>query len=62
MAALAEREAFCGAGLELRPSNKAEHFTISRHASPRGGFLFHALRFFAIVGVLVRFDHAPVKE
>ena len=32
MAVVAGREAFCGAGLELRPSNKAEHFTISRHA------------------------------
>ena len=62
MAALAEREAFCGAGLELRPSNKAEHFTISRHASPRGGFLFHAQWFFAIVGVIMRFDHAPEKK
>jgi hypothetical protein len=33
------------------------HFTISRHASPRGGFLFHALRFLGIASVLVRFDH-----
>jgi hypothetical protein len=32
--------------------------TISRHASPRGGFLFHAaLRFFEIARVLMRFDH-----
>ena len=30
---------------------------MSRHASPRGGFLFHALRFFEIALVLVRFDH-----
>ena len=32
--------------------------TISRHTSPRGGFLFHAaLRFFEIARVLVRLDH-----
>ena len=30
---------------------------MSRHASPRGGFLFHALRFFEIARVLVCFDH-----
>jgi hypothetical protein len=36
----------------------SQHFTISRHASPRGGFLFYAaLRFFEIARVLVRFDH-----
>jgi hypothetical protein len=31
---------------------------MSRHASPRGGFLFHApLRFFEIAHLLVSFDH-----
>jgi hypothetical protein len=35
---------------------KQQHITVSRHASPRGGFLFHALRFFEIAIVLVRFD------
>ena len=35
-----------------------QHFTISRHASPRGGFLFRAaLRLFEIARVLVRLDH-----
>jgi hypothetical protein len=29
---------------------------MSRHASTRGGFLFHPLRFFEIDRVLVRFD------
>jgi len=33
------------------------HFAISRHVSPRGGFLFHASRFFELARVLVRFDH-----
>jgi hypothetical protein len=28
---------------------------MSRHVSPRGGFLFHALRFFEIARVLLRF-------
>jgi hypothetical protein len=36
---------------------KQQHFTISRHASPCGGFLFHALRFSELARVLVRFDH-----
>ena len=36
---------------------KQQHFTISRHASPRGGFLFHASRLFEIARVLVHFDH-----
>jgi hypothetical protein len=37
---------------------KQQHFTISRHVSPRGGFLFHAtLRFSELARVLVRFDH-----
>ena len=27
---------------------KQQHFTISRHVSARGGFLFHALRFFQL--------------
>jgi hypothetical protein len=37
---------------------KQQHITISRHASPRGGFLFHAaLRFFEIARLLVRLDH-----
>jgi hypothetical protein len=37
---------------------KKQHYTISRHASPRGGFLFHAaLRFFEVARVFVRFDH-----
>jgi hypothetical protein len=31
---------------------------MSRHASPRGGFLFHtALRFFEIARLLMSFDH-----
>ena len=31
---------------------------MSRHASPRGGFLFHAaLRLFKIARVLMRFNH-----
>jgi hypothetical protein len=38
-------------------STKQQHFTISRHVSARGGFLFHALRFFEIARVLVRFNH-----
>jgi hypothetical protein len=38
---------------------KQQHFTLSRHASPCGGFLFHAalLLFEKIARVLVRFDH-----
>ena len=37
---------------------KQQHFTISRHASPRGGFLFYAsLCLFEIARVLVRFDY-----
>jgi hypothetical protein len=36
---------------------KQQHFTISRHASPRGGFLFHASRLFELARVLVRLDH-----
>jgi hypothetical protein len=39
---------------------KQKSFTISRHASPRGGFLFRsrkASRFFELARVLVRFDH-----
>ena len=36
---------------------KEQHFTISRHTSPCGGFLFHAeLRFFEIALVFVRLD------
>ena len=38
----------------LKP--RSQHFTISRHASPCGGFVFHALRFFEIACVLVRFN------
>jgi len=35
-----------------------QHFTVSRHASPCGGFLFHAaLRFFELACVFVCFDH-----
>jgi len=34
-----------------------QQLAISRHPSPRGGFLFHALRFFEIARVLVRLDH-----
>ena len=53
--------AFAASGqqsLKLRLLTKPQHFTISRHASPRGGFLFHAAsRFFEIARVLVRFDH-----
>jgi hypothetical protein len=30
---------------------KQQHFTISRHASPCGGFLFCSLRFFEIARV-----------
>jgi hypothetical protein len=37
---------------------KQQHYTISRHASSRGGFLFHAaLRLFELALVLVRLDH-----
>jgi len=37
---------------------KWQQLAISRHASPRGGSLFHAAsRFFEIAHVLVRFDH-----
>jgi hypothetical protein len=44
-----------------KAATKQRHLTISRHASARGGFLFHALRLFEIVCVLVRFDHvAPL--
>jgi hypothetical protein len=36
---------------------------ISRHASPRGGFLFHAaLRFCEIPRVLLRFDHVALTD
>ena len=35
----------------------SRYFTISRHVSPRGGFLFCPLRFFELAPVLVRFDH-----
>ena len=35
-----------------------QHFTISRHALPHGGFLFHALRLFELARVPVRLDHA----
>ena len=35
-------------------SNKAAYFTISRHASPRGGFLFRsALPVFELTSVLI---------
>jgi hypothetical protein len=38
--------------------NKQQHFTMSRHASPRGGFLFRsALPVFELARVLVRLDH-----
>jgi hypothetical protein len=40
-------------------SNKQQHFTISRHASPRGGFLFPRSLLFEIARVLVRFNHLP---
>jgi hypothetical protein len=40
------------------PQQKQRHFTISRHVSPRGDFLFHALRLFEIARVLVRCNHA----
>jgi len=33
-----------------------QHFTISRHVSAHGGFLFHALRFSEIALVSVYFD------
>ena len=37
---------------------KQQHFTISRHASPCDGFLFHAtLRLIELASVLVRFGH-----
>jgi len=37
---------------------KQQYFTISRHASSCGGFLFHVvLRLLEIALVLVRFDH-----
>jgi hypothetical protein len=37
---------------------KQQYFTISHHASPRGGFLFHVmLRLLEIARVLVRFNH-----
>ena len=40
-----------------------QHFTISRHASPCGGFLFHVvLRLLEIARVLGRFDRAPEKK
>ena len=38
-------------------SLKQQHFTVSRHASARGGFLFWSLRLFELAHVLVRFDH-----
>jgi hypothetical protein len=39
-------------------ASRTYHYSISRHASPPGGFLFHAaLRFFEIPRVLMRFDH-----
>jgi len=42
---------------------KQQYFTISRHASPRGGFLFHVvLRLLEIARVLGRFDHATEKK
>jgi hypothetical protein len=34
----------------------SQHFTISRHASARGGFLFHALPFFEIAFMPVYLD------
>jgi hypothetical protein len=37
--------------------SRTYHYSISRHVSARGGFLFHAaLRFFEIARVLVRLD------
>jgi hypothetical protein len=37
---------------------KQQYFTISRHATPCGGFLFHVvLRLLEIARVLVRFGH-----
>ena len=37
---------------------KQQYFTISRHAAPCGGFLFHVvLRLLEIALVLVRFGH-----
>ena len=42
---------------------KQQHFTISRHASPRGGFLFHVVYgSLEIARVLSRFDHATEKK
>ena len=36
---------------------KQQHLTMSRHASPRGGFLFHGSRLFEIARVFVRLNH-----
>ena len=33
---------------------KQQHFAISRHVSPRGGFVFSSLRLFELARVLVR--------
>jgi hypothetical protein len=42
-----------GGGCAANQNKTSGHFTISRHASPRGGFLFHASQLFEFANVLV---------
>jgi hypothetical protein len=41
---------------------KEQHFTISRHASPHGGFLFPLRCLFELAHVLVRLDHFVIAR
>jgi hypothetical protein len=47
----------CAWAVQPHKQDQANKFTFSRHVSARGGFLFHASRFFEIAKVLMPFDH-----
>jgi hypothetical protein len=49
----------CAWAVQTHKQDRANKFTISRHVSARGGFLFHALPFFKLAPV--RFDYVASR-